>query len=84
MSETTIQNDTTTTNVCGGRYSRLAAPQAPPQPVSQTPTPQPPDQPPPGYVRAYRAANKSVVVFYNSAEAHARAVRRQISRLLAD
>jgi hypothetical protein len=84
MSETTIQNDTTTTNACGARYSRLAAPHAPPQPVPQTPTPQPPDQAPPGYVRAYRVANKSVVVSYNSADAHARAVRRQISRLLND
>ena len=84
MSETTIQNETTTSTLCGGRYSRLATPTAPPQPTPQTPTPQPPDQPQHGYVRAYRAANKSVLVTYNSAEAHARAVRRQISKLLSD
>ncbi len=81
MSETTIQSETVTTNPAGTRYSRAQARHSAPSPESLSQAPETPAQ---GYVRAHRATDNSVVVNYNSAEAHARAVRRQISRLLND
>ncbi len=81
MSETTIQNDTATTNACGARYSKVQTFHAPP-PTLTTSSPHAPEQASQSYVKAYRAANNSVVVTYNRAEAHARDVRKQISRLL--
>jgi hypothetical protein len=82
MSETTLQNDAATTAACGARYSRVqssaaAAPLAPSTSSSHEPM-----QGSPSYAKAYRADNNRVVVTYSPAEAHARAVRKQISRLL--
>jgi hypothetical protein len=81
MSETTIQNDTTTTNDSGARYTKVQTFHAPP-PVPPTSSFQTPEQASESYVKAYRAVNNSVVVTYNRAEAHARTVRKQINRLL--
>lgn len=36
------------------------------------------------YVRAYRTGGESVAVSYNSAEIHARAARREISKMLGN
>ena len=81
MNTTTIPNSPETSSVLAGRYIT-------PQPLQCSPPPAASNQVVAEvaqvYMKAHRAADNSVVIVYSSSEAHARSVRRQISRLLND
>jgi hypothetical protein len=80
MKPTIVQNQVLTTSVVTGHYAK--ATMLPEMPPSPSLPPQPPEPPIDAYVRIHRAPDKKVIIRYNVDEADARAVRRQISKLL--
>ncbi len=83
MSETTTQNETTTLRPSNIRYEkRQAMPVRPAGLEGEIGSSCVADENVGDYVRAYRTDGQSIGVSYNAAEIHARAVRRELSKIL--